>query len=480
MTPRISAWTMAIALALGAPAALAGEASAHASPSSTAEELQQRTVERRAVEAVVWGMPAVNFQLMLDAFVAMGGGANQVIYWSRPVNWKNQTLTPNPDTIYFTPFYDTRNGPVVLDIPPAGDGTITGSIDDGWQNALEDVGPAGADKGKGGKYLILPPGYKDKVPAGYIPLRSSTFQGFALLRSNLKSGGDKDIADAVAYGKRVRFYPLSSAANGAADTRFVDAYDKPYDSTIPYDARYFEALNRFVQAEPWLERDRSMIDTLATLGIVKGKASTSPLPDKALLDKGAKEAHALIQLWTEKALSADPFYEGAHWALPVSPALIQGMSNDFPDANSYPIDNRAAMYALGYFSAKHLGAGQFYLMTTKDSKGNPLDGNKTYRLHVAANPPVKLYWSATAYDGETHALIRETRWSSRGSNTPGLKKNADGTVDVYFGPQAPAGLESNWVPTSPRGRFELLFRLYGPEKPFFDKVWRLPDLELQK
>jgi hypothetical protein len=114
-------------------------------------ELARRTVERRAVEAVIWGMPAVNFELMLQAFLANKGAPNQVAYWSRPVDWKNQTLTPNPDTIYLMPFYDTRNGPVVLEIPPANGGSITGSIDDGWQNPLEDVGPAGMDKGKAGQ-----------------------------------------------------------------------------------------------------------------------------------------------------------------------------------------------------------------------------------------------------------------------------------------------------------------------------------------
>ena len=126
------------------------------------------------------------------------------------------------------------------------------------------------DKGKGGKYLILPPGYKEKAPEGYIVLPSSTYTGFALLRSNLKSGSDADIAKAVAYGKRVKFYPLSQAANPPA-TKFVDAIDVVFDSTIPYDLRFFEALDRFVQREPWLERDKAMIDTLKTIGIEKGK-----------------------------------------------------------------------------------------------------------------------------------------------------------------------------------------------------------------
>jgi hypothetical protein len=116
-------------------------------------------------------------------------------------------------------------------------------------------------------------------------------------------------------------------------------------------------------------------------------------------------------------------------------------------------------------------------MTIKDKDGNTFVGSRTYRLHVPANPPVKLYWSATVYDRATHALIRDLRWSSRSSNTPGLQKNTDGSVDVYFAAKAPAGKESNWVPTDARGGFEVLFRLYGPEKEFFDKKWLLPDIE---
>jgi hypothetical protein len=223
----------------------------------TPTQLAHRVAHRRAVEAVIWGMPAVNAELMFRAMVQAKGDFNQVVYWSRPVGWKNQTLTPNPDTIYLMPFYNTKNvGPMVLEIPPAEEGpeaaSITGSVDDAWQAALEDVGPAGVDKGHGGKYLILPPGYKDKAPDGYIALPSNTYAGYALLRSNLKSGGDADVARAAAYGKRVKFYPLSQAAN-PPETKFVDALDVLFDATIPYDVRFFETLDRFVQREPWLE-----------------------------------------------------------------------------------------------------------------------------------------------------------------------------------------------------------------------------------
>jgi len=444
---------------------------------SAADDLTRRAIERRAIEAVIWGMPAVNFDLMLQAFVGTKGAPNQVVYWSRLIDWKNQTLTPNPDTIYVMPFYDTKDGPVVLEIPPAGDGSITGSIDDAWQNALEDVGPAGADKGKGGKYLILPPGYKGNVPADYIPLRSETRQGFALLRSNLKSGSDADIAKAVAYGKRVKFYPFARANQGAgSQTTFVDAFGVPFDSTIPYDIRFFQSLDRFVQAELWLTRDKAMIDTLRSIGIEKGKRFAPDADTTAILEAAAREARAWIEAQYEKAF-IPPFAEGARWAVPASREVLEGMRAFFSKPDSYPTDGRAVTYSMAFFSAKRPGAGQFYLMTIKDKAGERLDGGKTYRLDVPANPPVTLYWSATVYDAATHGLIRNARWSSRSSNTPGLQKAADGSVDVHFGPAAPAGRESNWVPTDPNGRFEVLFRLYGPEKPLFDKTRKLPDIE---
>src|SRR5580700_2846040 len=201
-------------------------------PTFSSDELARRTVRRRAVEAVIWGMPAVNYDLMYQAMVRdarAGEGSNKIVYWSRLCTWKNQTLTPNPDSIYLMPFFNTKDsGPVVLEIPPADEGSITGSIDDCWQTAIADVGPAGLDKGKGGKYLILPPGYKEQVPSGYFALKTYTYQGYALLRSILKNNSDAGIANAVAYGKRIKLYPLSQSAQPTA-TQFVDAIDVVYD-----------------------------------------------------------------------------------------------------------------------------------------------------------------------------------------------------------------------------------------------------------
>ena len=442
-----------------------------AQASSTADSLTRS----RAVQAIIWGMPAVNFDLMYQAMLKAGGKPNQIVYWSRPLDWKNQTLTPNPSTIYLMPFIDTTEvGPMVLEIPAASGGSVTGTITDGWQVALDDVGPAGADKGRGGKYLILPPGYDKKVPGGYFVLRPPTYMTGPLLRSNITGGTPADLANAVAYGKRVKLYPLSKASSPPATT-FVDAIDTVYDSTIPYDVRFFEALDRFVQREPWLERDKAMIDQLKSVGIEKGKPFRPDAAGQPALDAAAREAKAWLDLRYEALFS--PYYDGGRWALPVAPDVVEGLANNFSKPGVYPVDDRGAFYSFAYSSVKHLGSGQFYLVTIRDKAGAPFSGADSYRLTVPANAPVDLYWSATAYDRQSHALIKNVARTSRGSNVPEVRKNPDGSVDLYFGPKAPDGKEANWVPTDPARGFEVMMRFFGPRKPLFDKSWRLPDIE---
>ena len=157
--------------------------------------------------------------------------------------------------------------------------------------------------------------------------------------------------------------------------------------------------------------------------------------------------------------------------------LIGEMETFYAKPDIYPVDDRGVTYSYGYFCPKHPGTGSAYLLTIMDKDGRSLDGGTSYRLTVPPNVPARQYWSATVYDRDTHAPIRNARWPSRSSNTPGLQKNADGSVNVYFGPRAPGDKESNWVPTSSGEGFEVMFRFYGPEKPLFEKTWKLPDIE---
>jgi len=323
--------------------------------------------------------------------------------------------------------------------------------------------------------LILPPNYKEKIPDGYIAMPSSNFQGYALLRSILQTGGDAGVAKAVEYAKRIKLYPLSQASNPPA-TKFIDASGIVFEANIRYDSSFFDSLNRMVQSEPWLSRDKAMIDPLRTIGIEKGKPFSPDEKTKIILDDAAKEARAWLEA-KYQALFTPPYYEGTGWALPMTPELIKGLQTQFSDPDSYPVDGRGVIYTMAFFSPKRSGVGSFYLMTIKDAAGNAFDGGNNYRLRVPPNAPVKQFWSATAYDRATHGLIRNLPRSSRSSQSPGLQKNSDGSVDVYFGPKAPEGRDSNWVPTSAEGKFEVLFRFYGPEKPLFEKTWKLPNIE---
>lgn len=443
----------------------------------TRAELERRMIERRAAQVVVWGMPAVNYDLMLEEMLQKTAGkVNQVIYWGRPLDWHNQTLTPNPDTLYFMAFFNTQEvGPLVLEIPPAGpDGSLNANIVNAWQEPLEDAGLLGVDKGRGIKFVLLPPGYAKKVPAGFVPLQPKTFGGYALIRSSLASHSDADIAKAVAYGKRIKIYPLAQAAKPTPPF-FTDVGDTLFDSTIRYDDTFFMNLDHVIQREPWLERDRSMIDTLRSLGIERWHAFSPGPATKEALTAGAREAHAWLAAKYDAGLPA--YFEGGHWTYPAPPELVKAASTDFASPDSLPVDARGLAYHYAYVGIKRLGTGQFYLISIKDKQGQGFDGKKTYRLTVPPNAPVEQYWSVTAYDRETHALIKNMSRASRASNANDLVRNADGSVDVTFGPSAPAGKESNHVPTDPARPFELMFRFYAPTKALFDKAWRLPDVE---
>ena len=438
--------------------------------------LARDIVERRAIEAMIWGMPAVNLDLMYQAMLReTPARANQMLYWSRLLDWKNQTLTPNTDVIYLTPYFDTRDvGPVVLEIPPADDGVINGTIMDAWQMPLEDVGPAGVDAGKGGKYVVLPPGYAEKVPDGYIALPSLTYKGYALLRSILRSGSDADLAKAVEYGRRIKIYPLSQAAN-PPPTTYVDADGVLYDATIPYDVRFFESLDRdragraVAGARP--RDDRHAPDDRHR----EGQALRAGCRDAQGAGRGRGAGTRVARCLVRRHLR-DPWAEGSRWAFPASPAFVKAVQSHYADPNVYPIDDRGVLFTFIFFTPKRLGEGQFYLMLIDDKAGAPFDGARP----IASTCRRMRRSPVLVGDGlrpRTHALIREVPHAGRSSQSPGLQTNADGSVDLYFGPKAPAGKEANWTPTRADGKFEVLFRFYGPEPALFDKTWVLPDIE---
>jgi hypothetical protein len=444
---------------------------AHAQ-SFTSDELARRTIERRAVEAAIWGMPLVSVDAMREAALRDAGAKhNDIVYWSKPADWKFQFTTPNASTYYVYFNFNLKDGPVVLDVPPTVGAGLFGSLVDAWEVPVADVGPAGEDAGKGGKYLLLPPEFKEAVPTGYIPVRWSTINGYALLRAIPTTSSETDVAKAIALVNQLRLYPLAQASEPPPQ-RYIDMAGKLLDGVVAFDDTFFARLSRMVNEEPVRTRDLVAMRQLMSIGIEKGKDFKPDAATKAVLRKAAEEAH---QRFMAGVRAGDPWWPGTHWNLSEHVGAKTGFT--FQDESALYVDERGLIFYLAFALPKKLGAATFYLVGANDSSGQALRGEQNYRLHVPTNVPAKQYWAVTVYDLDTACLIRDLPRPGLDSYDQNMRRNADGSVDIYFGPNAPKGQEANWIPTAPGKPWFSLFRFYGPDKPLFEKTWQLTDYE---
>lgn len=449
---------------------------AYAQPATvSAEDLARRAIERRAVEAAIWGMPLVNFDAMRQAYFRDAGAQyNDVMYWSKPSDWKNQTTTPNHSTNYVMFFMNLKDGPVVVDIPAAQHEALYGTLIDAWTIPLLNVGNTGQDKGKGGKYVMLPPGSQGKLPAGTIPVRSSTNNAYSLLRVITKSHSDEDLAKGIAYLRRLKIYPLADAKSPPAN-RYIDLAGKAYEGLPVFDESYYVSLARMVAEEPVLERDMTIMGQWRALDIGKGLTFKPDAQRNALLKRAAAEAHAYLM--EGYASNGDLWWPSRKWRSLAPLALAEGTKLTFIEpGRGVQIDERAyAWFAM--FGPVVPPPPQLYLKTYDTGSGERLNGSHTYRLRVPANVPTSQFWAIDVYDASTGAFIREAPVVGLDSYNQKLKKNPDGTVDLYFAPTPPAGQEGNWITTADGKPFFVMFRIYGPQKPIADKSWGLNDIE---
>lgn len=443
----------------------------------TPQELNNHTIERRAIEAAIWGMPIVSVDAMREAFFRDArANYNDIVFWSKPANWKNQTTTPNVSSRYVYFNFNTKEGPVVLEVPPLAKAGLLGTLIDAWQAPLIDIGPEGEDQGKGGKYLLLPPDFTSEVPHGYISVRSETYNGFGLFRSIPKGSSEVDAANATALVKRMRLYPLARASK-PPEQRFVDMADKLFDGIAAMDESFYTRLARMVNEEAVLPRDWETMNMLRSLGIEKGKQFKPDAQTRAVLKEAIGEAHAWFM--DGVARSGERYWLGREWNTPVDAVTVKTgftfVTDEFID-----VDARGKLFFCGYGSTTKLGAASFAVKATSDGAGDPLRGEYSYRLHVPRDVPARQFWSMTLYDLETCSFIREMPRAGVNSSDAELQQNADGSLDIYFGPTPPAGQEPNWVATRLGRTWFALFRVYGPEKPLLDKTWKLPDIEKVK
>jgi hypothetical protein len=441
-------------------------------------DLEAQVAYQRAFEAVLWAMPATAIYRLRVGLLEQPGMADNVITaFSGPLKTIHELITPNQVTPYVAAVSDLRNGPVVLEVPAkTAKAVVYGQIVDAWQATLADVGPVGADKGEGGKYLLLPPDYNGPIPDGYFVIRSSTYRTMFAFRSVQLEGATD--AEAHAYSKTLKMYPLSAAAN-PMPTRFVDGRPYPMHTLPFYDIRALQDIHDIISVEPVQPRDKVMMGMLATIGIEPGKPFNPPEKLKAAMEKGVVDAYYYMQNLDKKLFASNLYWPERHWSFVMVPDALRGF--EFVSANAVEIDRRAVAWFFFTFYPKELSehAGTVYLAPIADSAGRPLEVGKTYKLRVPKDVPAREFWSLTIYDRATWAFINNPldRAGLGSFNKDTMKVNADGSVDLYFGPSAPAGLESNWIPTMGKEPYPWL-RLYGPEDAFRNKSFKMPDVEL--
>jgi hypothetical protein len=428
----------------------------------------------RALQAYLLALPMVNQVGMRDSLRKFGPDNQTDVIWENLVDSRTMELTANDNTVYSFIWIDTHKGPLVVEIPPK----VLGAIDDFWYRWVTDVGITGADRGQGGKYLVLPPGYTGEVPPDYFVVRPSTYGNWVPFRSFLVDGSTKPGVESVK--KNLKIYQLADAAN-PPPMKFVDGSGIPSNFVFPSDFSFWNLLNEIIQEEPSAGSDPTTLGLFASIGIVKGKPFDPDARMKKILTDAANIGAVTARTLAFKIREKDAyFYPDSTWRLPffggykfeVSP----GVAN---------LDGAAFFYffATGVTPAmemKMVGQGSQYPWAAQDSKGNRFDGAKNYKLHLPANIPVKDFWSVIVYDLQTRSMLQtDQKAPSVSSQDKGLKANADGSVDVYFGPKSPAGLENNWVQTIPGKGWFMILRLYGPLEAWFDKTWRPGEIEQQ-
>jgi hypothetical protein len=304
--------------------------------SFSANDLARRTIERRAVEAVIWGMPLVNTDAMRQAYFRdVGAKYNDICYFSKPADWKFQVTTPNASTNYVYFNYNLKDGPVVVEIPAAVGAGLLGSMVNAWDEPMTDIGPAGEDQGKGGKYLLLPPDFKGETPPGFFALKYPTYNGYALYRAIRAGSTDADVAAALALVKKLRVYPLAQQAK-PPEQRFIDIHGKTFDGIAEFDERFFDRLNRMVQEEPVLPRDRAAMGMLMSIGIEKGKDFKPDAATQNILRGAAQEAQA--QFVVALTSYSQPWWPDRKWSPPDPRGVKTGFT--YQTADTLDVDAR--------------------------------------------------------------------------------------------------------------------------------------------
>jgi len=446
----------------------------------TAELTQDFLLKARGVDAFLKGIPGASLQELRKGPAVLGVDAvGKVAIFEKLMDSHALFLTANTSTLYIFPYVNTTDvGPVVVEVPPM----MLGAFDDAWFRFVSDVGLAGPDHGKGGKYLVLPPGYDKKVPNGYFVIRPRTYATWLFMRGNISKGVDVAVKNVKDH---LQVYPLSQAAN-PKPVEYVNMTGKPFNTIHPNNFEFYVHLNHLIQEESDEMLDDETKGLFASIGIKKGEEFNPTEREKRILTDAVAIANAAARsnnYYPTGDLKMVYFYKDVptEWVMA------------YPDKNVYfnyehGFNTDARVFFHYTYTAvtpsmatPHEGRGSDYCITFKDANHKAFDGSKTYKIHLPPNVPIADFWALTIYDTQTRSMLQTDQpYPTVGSQDKGFKQNADGSYDVYFAPKAPKGYENNWLQTIPGKSWFVILRMYGPLKPFLDKTWRPSEIELVK
>lgn len=478
----------------------------------TVETVRDHLDHVRALDAFINGHRGASVAAIRKGLLDVGVADNDIIIFSELMDSESLFLTANADTVYYIGFVDLTDGPMVVETPP----DALGVFDDLWFRHVIDFGRPGPDRGEGGRFLFVSDDYDGPLPdSGFHVARVQTSRVVLLGRSFLQ---DNDPTPAVATIKAtLRIYPYAPGAYGTSiatllegeipagravepqPTRFVEGTGLAFNTIPPNDHTYFDLMNELVQQERPGALPPEILGSLASLGIAHGKAFTPDERMQRILADAAAVGTA-----SGRTLNFKPtwdgeqdwtFYPDSGWFNPLfiggysfdtpPPAVTPDGIKPFPLVGHKHVDARFSFLflATGITPAMCMrltGIGSQYLLNAVDSNANYLDGSRTYKCTLPAGIPEANFWSITLYDNQTRSMLqtpqRFPRAGSQSYPTPAAVANDDGSTDIYFGPDAPVGKESNWIQTIPGKGWFTVLRLYSPLQPFFDKTWQAGEI----
>lgn len=480
----------------------------------TAQKVYDALAFTRALNVYNNSFRGASAYALRKGFQSVGAKDNDIIIFSELMDSESLFLTANADTVYYVGTIDLSDGPMVIEQPANGLGTIN----DMWFSWIIDVGRPGPDRGLGGKYLIVGPGYDGALPqGGYFVAHSKTNYVLYAMRAFIENGDDPKPA-VENIKQNLKIYPYAPGSYGTSiaealegkvklaaepeipEMTFIEGSHVAFNTIPPSDVGFFEMINENLQGEPATSYDVELAGQLAAIGIVKGKAFAPDARMKKILADAAAVGNAVGRALNWRFALAHPdwayypdsnwgnmlFEGGAYFETP-PPAYQDGSFKPNPPTGARTLDSRTAFYYAYTLDSPAMimripEVGSQYLMNFLDADGQPFDGAKTYKVTLPEGIPARAFWSLTLYDNQTRSMLKTPqRYPRAGSQrypSPAAEASADGTTTVYFAPEQPDGVaRGNWIQTDPEKGWFTILRLYSPLPAFFDKSWQPSEIE---